>query len=197
MSSAFKWKWLCLIVAVYLIGAIGMGWYTYDITDPQKSPKAIEAIKIAFISIGGLSILIPAYLNVANARLTILNIQDQRRQMVLENTFRILERWDDSTLLAARKYTREIKDKENGLSPNDIIKHINEDAELRQSVILLYNHFDLIRVSIEMKRVDIPILKDAISATILDICKRFEPWMNTQSQIHREHVKQLQAHLQE
>jgi len=190
-----KFKSLIIIVVFYLLAVVGMGWYTYDITDASKASKAIETIKLVFIAIGGLAIIIPAYINIFNSYTAIATIEDQRKISLIDNTFQLLQKWDDSALLEARRYTRVIKDKEKTLSHNDIIEHINSSSELRQSVILLYNYFDLIRVSIENNRIDVGVLKDAMSETIIDICSRFDPWMKSQSKVHNKHVADLLAHL--
>jgi hypothetical protein len=157
-----KWIILFIFVFLYIIGIGGAAWHTYGATDPSKAVPIVESLKIIFIMLGGLGVILPTYLNVWQSIETARLLSDQARQNMLENTFRLLEKWDDNALLGARLFLRELKDKRNSLSSDEIIKIILEKQELRQSVVLLFNYFELIRISIDMKRVDPATIKDVL-----------------------------------
>ncbi len=175
-----KWILLVVIVLLYLAGIVGAGWHTYGATDPAKAVPSIEMIKVVFIMLGGLGIILPTYLNIWQSLETARLLEDEARRNRIENTFSILEKWDDKSLFDARKFTRELKDQHNELSANQIRERIKDTPELRQSVILLFNYFELIRISIEHDRVDPKIVKESLGPVAIDICKRFDPWLQEQ-----------------
>ena len=74
----------------------------------------------------------------------------------------LIQRWDDPSLLAARRFTREIKDQRNSMSPDDIRGRISSDSGLRESVVLVFNYFDYIRLSLKMGRIDKGIIQESL-----------------------------------
>lgn len=76
----------------------------YNSTPPTGSSKIIETVKIIFLSLGGLWVVLPTYINAMNAI-------ESRATEQLENTFRLIEKWDDPLMFAARKFTRDLKGK--------------------------------------------------------------------------------------
>jgi hypothetical protein len=175
-----KWVLLIVIVLLYLIGVVGVGWHTFGVTDPTKAVPSVETIKVVFIMLGGLGIVLPTYLNIWQSLETAHLLEDDIRRNKIENTFSLLAKWDDKSLFDARKFTRDLKDQKNQLSPDQIRDRITNTPELRQSAILLFNYFELIRISIEHDRIELGIVKQSLGPTALDICKRFEPWLETQ-----------------
>jgi quinol monooxygenase YgiN len=69
--------------------------------------------------------------------------QEGFRRQKVENTFRLIEKWDDKALLEARSYSRAFKDREKQLSPEQLLSEIKEKPQLRQSVVLIFNYFYL------------------------------------------------------
>jgi len=175
-----KWGLLVVVVILYVLGIVGVGWHTYSVTDPTKSVPSIETIKIVFIMLGGIGIILPIYLNIWQSLETSRILEDDARHNRIEHTFSLLEKWDDKSLFDARKFTRELKDQKNQLSPDQILDRIKTIPELRQSVIRLFNYFELVRISIEYGRVDPKIVKESLGRVALDICRRFEPWLEDQ-----------------
>ena len=186
-----KWKILIGFIALYVVGMVGVAWHTFDITDPQKGAPTVEMIKIIFIMLGGLGVITPTYLNIWQSVETARMLEDQVRRNIIENTFKLIEKWDDSNLFAARKFTRELKAKQNSLSPNKIRDKIENTPTLKQSVILLYNYFDLIRISIENGRVDKTIVKQSLGYTFNDMTERFKPWIKDQHKVFQQDIDKL------
>ncbi|MFH2140547.1 MAG: DUF4760 domain-containing protein [Pseudomonadota bacterium] len=175
-----KWTLLAAFVCLYLIGVVGVGWHTFGATDPTKAVPSVETIKVVFIMLGGLGIIFPTYLNIWQSLETARLLEDNARRNKIENTFNLLEKWDDKSLFDARKFTRELKDQKNQLSPDQIRDRIAASPDLRQSVILLFNYFELVRISLDHDRIDPGVVRQSLGPTALDICKRFEPWLDTQ-----------------
>lgn len=187
-----KWWILIVFVVLYVLGIVGAGMHTYSATPAEKDfLPIVETIKIVFIMLGGLGVILPTYLNVWQSLETAKVTQDQIARNRIENTFRLLERWDDKLYLEARRFTRELKDEHHNLSATQIKERIKVSPELRQSVILLFNYFDTIRVSIEADRVCEKILREQLGTTYIDIHDRFKPWIETCPQEHQNHLKKL------
>ena len=177
---ARKWRILWTFVSLYFFGIIGAGWHTYDKTDPSNAEPTIETIKVVFIMLGGLGVIVPTYLNVWQSLETAESLADQARRTIIENTFHLLEKWDDPNLFEARRFTRELKDQQNKLSPDELMSRIDHTPDLRQSVILVFNYFENIRISIVNDRVDASIIKHSLGTLIEDDYQRFKPWLKKQ-----------------
>jgi hypothetical protein len=186
-----KWKVLVVFVVLYVIGIVGAAWHTYDATDPSKATPTVEALKIIFIMLGGLGVIVPTYLNIWQSLEATEQLNDQNRRNKVENTFRLLERWDDRALFEARRFTRELGDQQGSLSPDQLKTRIKEKPELRQSVILVFNYFDLIRVSVENDRVDPKVIGSALGAVFHNMYYRFKPWIEEQSKQYQQDLEKL------
>jgi hypothetical protein len=174
-----KWSLLGVIVVFYVLGMVGIGWSTYDKTNPDVANKIIETVKIVFIMLGGLGVILPSYLNIWQSLENSLLVQDDLKRKTIENSFQLLSKWDDKSLIDARNLTSDLKKEEQNISANELVIRINQSQELRMSVILLLNYFDLVRTSIKYKRVDKEIIKESLGKTITSICKRLEPFIST------------------
>jgi hypothetical protein len=167
-----KWEIFFWINGLWIFGTMALGYIAYTSAPPTGSSSVIETIKIIFLSLGGLGVILPTYLNAFNAL-------EQLSTQKTENTFHLLEQWDDPLLFEARKLTRNLKDQKPNLCDNDLIKKINDDEKLKQSVILVMNYFDRIRMSIKAGRVDTITLKDSIGTMFEDIHQRLLPYVKS------------------
>lgn len=138
-----------------------------------KEDATIEIVKFALIALGGLGVVLPVYLSASQAII-------DSRQKIIENTVDLIQKWDDPSLLAARMFTRDLKDKKESLSDNDFCAKIQAEPKLRHSIILVFNYFDYFRISIETDRVDKDILKHSLGNMVIDIADRFTPWLKKQ-----------------
>lgn len=186
-----KWLILCVFVSLYLFGMIGVGMHTYSAVDPSSANRVVETIKILFIMLGGLGVILPTYLNVWQSMEASKIMEDAGRKRIIENTFDLFEKWDDKALFDARKFSRELKERCMDLSPNQLVEEVRKSPELKQSVVLLFNYFELVRMSIEYERVDRTVVKEYFSRTLLDICGRFAPWVQEQSASFQRDVEKL------
>ena len=115
-----KWTLLGVFVVLYLIGVAGVGWHTFDATDSAKASPIVEVIKIVFIMLGGLGVILPTYLNVWQSLETAELLEDQVQRNKIENTVKLIEQWDDKSLLEARNFTRVLNEQQSILSPVEL-----------------------------------------------------------------------------
>jgi hypothetical protein len=184
-----KWIIFILIIVLWIIGGIGL---VIDIkSNTSIEIQTIEIIKTSFIILGGLGVILPVYLNtwqsLENNKIYENKIQFDK----IENSFRIIEKWDDSTLLEARRYTRKIKDERNKISNNDLISTIESNDKLKESIIMVFNYWEKVRLSIEHGRVDEKLIKDAVDIVYIDMYERFKPWIETQIDDYKKDLEKL------
>lgn len=185
-----KWKILIGIVVLSILGIVGIGISAYQ--EAQKILNGnpfLETVKVVFIALGGLGVIIPTYLNIWQSVENNSMKIDERNWNILENTMRALERWDDSSLLVARTFTRQIRKEYKDLSPNEILQKIQGDEDLEKSVILVFNYFDYLRVSIENKRVNSEIIRHELSEVFQNIAVRFKPWIDDLGKTQKEDIE--------
>lgn len=89
--------------------------------------------------------------------------------------FDMITRWDSDDLLKARSYSRAVKEKKSKITENRLFKNINSNKDLKQSVILLSNFGEQIRIGIENSLIDKSIIVGVLPA-IIDILERFRPF---------------------
>jgi len=89
------------------------------------------------------------------------HISDRIQFDRVENSFRYLQQWDTASLLKARDLFREIAKEKDAFSQDAIKARFKTDSELERSVIYFFNFVEEILLSIESKRVDEDVLKDA------------------------------------
>ena len=184
-----KWVIFYCIIILCVLGGIGI---LINIKKTYTGPDmTLEMVKTAFLILGGLGVILPTYLTVWQS-LENNNIHEAKIAFDKnENAFRLIEKWEDATLLEARRFTRRIKDKKNALSNNDLIAEINGDEKLRESLITVFNYWEQVRISIEYGRANETLLQDAMDDIFLDMYVRFEPWILTRSQTYQNDAKKL------
>lgn len=168
-----KWKIFVWINLLWILGTIALGYIAYTSAPPVGSSNFIESAKIIFLSLGGLGVVLPTYINAFNA------IEGRQTQKI-ENTFRLIEKWDDPLMFEARKFTRELKLRQKSLSANELISEIDNNPELKQSTILVMNYFDQIRISEETKRINVPLFNRSLGPVMQDYCHRLRPYVEKQ-----------------
>lgn len=180
----YKWHLFFMIMIFCTLGTMALGYIAYTSTPPTNSTTFIEVTKTIFLCLGGLGVIMPLYINATNSI-------ESRASSKIENTFQLIEKWDDPHLFSARKLTREIRDNRSSLSDDDLIAKIKDDEELRQSVILVSNYFEQVRFSIVNSRIDARQFKGVLGPVIKDIIKRFDPYFQTLGKAHVDDLKQL------
>lgn len=158
-----------------------------------------DKMNMFLVGIGSIAMLytgfVTAYMSyIANANTIAQKQQDATNNInnrlydQNKNTQMLLLKFDDGVIYKARQFTREITT--DKLGKEVILSRINEDNDdaknLKDSVIMLFNYFDHIRIAIKMDIVNKEIIIDALGNTIIDICDKFEKWVDTKSQMRKD-----------
>ena len=176
-----------LIVILWLSIMAAACWGVYD-SAPVES-RMVETIKMFLLVLGGFGVVLPTTWNIMNQ----LEIQKDR---VNERTLDLLRGWDDAALIVARSYTRGIGDKKADITENDLKREIKKNADLRQSVILVFNYFDAIRVALKLHLVDEETIKRTIGEAFHKIDKRFKEYIEeTSSEKAKQDLEELRKML--
>ncbi|MFT4924526.1 MAG: hypothetical protein ACI8WB_000604 [Phenylobacterium sp.] len=167
-----KWYVFLWINILWILGTTSIGYSTYVGTIPAGSTNTIETIKIVFLALGGLGIILPTYINATN---TI----EGRHYQILENTYNLIEKWDDPQLFEARKLIRDLIERKSQLSDDELLDKIEKDALLKQSFILVLNYFEQVRFSININRIDVAMYKNSMGKVAKKTCGFFRPYLET------------------
>lgn len=161
------------ISILWVILTIAICYNSYNLASETK--KINDVVNMFLLMLGGYGVIF----TIASSTEALL---EKMKNDKIENTYQLLKDWDDEHLFKARKLTREIKDQKNELSDNALVEKIEKDAELRQSVILVFNYIEYIRFSIKQDRICTDLFKESMKDTIIDIIKRFEAYSKRLSQ---------------
>ena len=167
-----KIKWVISIL--WIILTIAICWNIY--TNAEEAKKINETVNIFLLMLGGFGVIFSILHNTESIIENNKQLEERKKIDKIENTYNLLKDWDDENLFQARKLTREIKDMRDKISNEDLIKKIDSDSNLRQSVILVFNYIEHVRFSIKQNRIDVNIFKESLSTTLIDIINRFEPY---------------------
>lgn len=182
----YKWHIFWIIIFFCGLGTMALGYIAHKSPPPESSSTFIEVTKTIFLCLGGLGVILPLYINA-------INTIEGRESTKIENTFSLITKWDDPHLFAARKLTRDIKDKRSSISDDDLVKQIKENPELRQSVILVINYFELVRFSILNNRIDNGQFSASVGPVIIDIIHRFRPFFKSLGEEVIRDLEQLEG----
>ena len=177
------------ILVLWIILTLVTCYTTYAIAIDNK--KILDTINIFLLMLGGYGVVFSIIHNSESIRSNNQELKEKMEYDKIENTFMLLQDWDNPHLFKARKFTRTIGDERSDISDTDLISRITSDPKLRQSVILVFNYFENVRFSIKHKRVDIHMLKSSLGTTIIDIINRFQPYAVTLSEEHRSDMEEL------
>ncbi|TKK12362.1 DUF4760 domain-containing protein [Enterobacter cancerogenus] len=166
------------------MGTIGLACVAYTSVPPVGSSTVMEVIKTVFLCLGGIGVIMPLYVNATS-------VVEGRIINKIENTFYLIEKWDDPHLFSARKLTRDIGDKRDSICDKELIEKIKSDEELKQSVILVANYFEQVRFSLNNDRIDKIQFKSTLGTVIIKIIDRFMPYFNTLDKQHQADLIQL------
>jgi hypothetical protein len=144
---------------------------------PADSNFMNEFFEFLFRSVTVYGVLFSTLLTSFNSLEASSNIAQRNEFDKNENSFKIIEKWDMPSLKEARDITREMKSERRSISDVDLIKRIDENKDLKRSVITMINYFEEIYLSIYYKRVNEDFLKKGLGILYVDIFSRFEAWL--------------------
>ena len=186
-----KWVLFSLILLLWVLGAAGLTWHSLNVPPPQGSTHVIEVTKLILLFLGGLGVILPSYFNIWHSIESNAIIRQRLAFDLANNTHDIIIRWDDASLLQARKLSRDIGKKRAALSDDELIKLIDGNSELEQSIISIFNYYEQVRVSVELGRVNEAVLKHSIGGMFLKIYERYLPWIKRQPSAYFEDMEIL------
>ena len=169
MKNKYKWIWICFAILTLALVS-GSVVFTFDAYNNASSSKGLEAIKVFLLCLGGIGVVLSIYF-------TGVNLYIQNQSSNIENTFELISRWDDSHLLKARNWTRDIKKRKSTLSEDKLIEEIKKNPRLEQSIILVMNYLEYVRCSLLTKRIDKKLFYMTLGETLIDITVRFSPYI--------------------
>ncbi len=190
---ALKWKILIAILVLWLCGTIGLAWQAAtSMSLAQGASRLPEILKLTLLMLGGLGVVVPSYLNIwqtlENSQLN----QQQANAQIIENTFSLIQDYDGQNMLEARKFTRRLTQNRSSLAPDEIKKQVTDESTLTESVILMFNYWDEVRVSVIYKRVNAKLIRETFEAAFKEIYHTFLPWIEAQPEkSYLENLKQL------
>ncbi|VVP35883.1 hypothetical protein PS865_04604 [Pseudomonas fluorescens] len=190
----------CYLVAAIVITMVCGTWAVWTGTGETLRLAKIVEVLAAMLAASG--VILSTYLNVKQSKDTLskLEAETQRAELLLadnkrhakqEETFRLIEKWDDPHFLEARTFSRELGKLAHGMTPDELIAKVDSEPSLRSSVGLMLNFFDYIRISIIHNRIDEELIKSQLSEVALVTLDRFAPWMAKQKPIYHEGFKEF------
>ncbi len=167
-----KWGIYLFCIFTFVIISAGIIIVSYQ-TATAPSVPLLEALKAALLSIGGLGV-------VSTITLSVFNSIEDRYMKIIENTYSHITKWDDPHLATARKFTRKLKDTKPNTSDSDLIKQIDEDEDLKHSIVLVCNYFEQVRISYLMNRIDMKLFNKSLGPVMEDYNDRLKPYVASQ-----------------
>lgn len=161
----------------------------------------VKLLEVGAALLAASGVIISAYLTIEQSKEAVEQLKvdrvhndnlrkQQKEKEQLEESFRLIEKWDDPHFLNAREFSRGIGDIASDLAAKNLIQKINECQKLRGSISLMLNYFDFIRLSIEHERVNADIVKKQVGPIALVTLDRFKAWTDTLSP---DHIKDINA----
>ena len=169
MKNKRVWLWIGFVVLTFVLLA-GSVIVSCNAFNETVNSKFLEASKTFVLCLSGVGVVLSTYFTAANMYLS-------RESLIIENTFKLITYWDDSHLLKARNWTRDIKKRKSTLSDDKLIEEIEKNPDLEQSIILVMNYLDHVRFSLSTNRIDKKLFNMALGGTLIDIAERFSPYI--------------------
>ncbi len=153
----------------------------------ELNPKDYLIISLSIVS---------SIIAVASACLNIIKFNNDEKNSIAKATFELIAKWDDEKLLRARKDTRTFRDKFEKdkktytleKMQDDVYREIidengnHKDESLRESLILVFNFFELIKYSCDKEIVDKEAIKKHLGKIIDDfINERFTIYLEKEA----------------
>ncbi|RXJ84068.1 DUF4760 domain-containing protein [Arcobacter cloacae] len=178
------------ITILWLLLTFGVTYLTYQTAAPDK--KIFDSTSIFLLMVGGYGVILTLINHTEVIEQNNKILIEQKKDAILENTYRLIKAWDDEHLLKARQWTRDIKRRQNNLSANKLINKIEKDKDLEGSVVLVLNYIENVRMSLETERVDAKLMKQTLGNTLNNIIERFKPFAIKLDTANENDLKQCQ-----
>jgi hypothetical protein len=182
----FKLVGFALLVLFWTLLAVGLTLQAWRSAKPED--RAVESIKVGFIVFGGLGVVLPAYFTiwqgfeVSSQNALRLDwdksvFEFRRNWDLRENAMRLLDDWDEDSLLEARREVRALRDMGNALSGEELIARTHQSPALRQNLIRIFDFWDGVRTSVESGRVAEKLVFDSLHPALFACYETCKPWL--------------------
>lgn len=190
--------WL-LVVGIVLAILLGLGAVWHGTSEQTRLVKLVETAAAMLAASG---VILATYLSVKQSKETLRRLESDtqraeelRQQNIdrdkLEETFRLIEKWDDPHFLEARVFSRRLGKDIPTLTPPALVQKVEEDEELKSSIALMLNYFDFIRLSIKHDRVHPDLIRTQLGHMSIVILNRFSAWIDSRDPIYRKDVDEF------
>ena len=191
-QETFVQKWVLsrwgLLVFTLLIA--GFGFFTFSTTasNTGTTSNTILADIYYVVTVWGIiyTALVASHDYIQATKLKHYQYLEEKKERKLERAMALCSFMDDQHLRKARDYTRELRDSRSSISDDDLIAKIDNDGEIRKSVINMFNYWERVSLSIQNDIADSKYLYLYLSDVFLDQCIRFNPWLKNQAAINKE-----------
>lgn len=167
--------YLCILVFVIIIMIVAGQWSVWVGHPPGA--RLVKMVEVGAAMLAASGVMLATYISYVQARGSDRRISEESARRKLEETFRLIERWDDPHFLSARKLSVELGRQSDKMSPEQLVEHVASNQELRSSISLMMNYFDFVRLSIKYDRIDGSIIKGQLGHVANVTLDRFGPWI--------------------
>ncbi|MEB8056100.1 DUF4760 domain-containing protein [Pseudomonas fulva] len=183
--------WLLIVVIVFMMVA---GQASVWINQPEGQ-RLVKMVELAATMLAAAGVMLATYISYRQAKDALSRTAAERTRDKLEETFRLIEKWDDPHFLEARKLSVALGREFKNMSPNNIVQKVDDDPQLRSSVSLMLNYFDFIRLSIKHDRLDLEVIKSQLGPVAIITLDRFDAWIKTQKQLYQTDIAEFRRYL--
>jgi hypothetical protein len=179
--------WLLVVAIVVMIGA---GQVSVWLSQPEGQ-RLVKMVEVGAAMLAAAGVMLATYISYRQSKDALNRIAEERARDKLEETFRLIEKWDDPHFLSARKLSVALGKESSTLSPEAVIAKVENDPELRSSVSLMLNYFDFIRLSIKHERLDLEIMRTQLGPVSIITLDRFNAWIKTQASVYQQDIAEF------
>ncbi len=157
----------------------------------RPGERLVKMVEIGAAMLAAAGVMLATYISYRQSKDALDRTAEERKRDKLEETFRLIEKWDDPHFLSARKLSVALGKESSKLSPEAVISKVDEDPELRSSISLMLNYFDFIRLSIKHGRLDLEIMKAQLGPVALLTLDRFDAWIKKQAPVYQQDIAEF------
>ncbi len=173
---------------------VGAGQASVWLSQPEGQ-RLIKMVELGATMLAAAGVMLATYISYRQSKDAFNRTAAESKRDKLEETFRLIEKWDDPHFLAARKLSVALGKEFSKLSPEAVIEKVNNDPELRSSVSLMLNYFDFIRLSIKHGRLDVEIIKTQLGPVAIITLDRFDAWIKNLNSVYQADIAELRRFL--
>lgn len=179
--------WLLTAVIVSMIGA---GQASVWLTQPEGQ-RLIKMVELGATMLAAAGVMLATYISYRQSKDALNRTAAKSNRDKLEETFRLIEKWDDPHFLEARKLSVALGKEFSTLSPEAVFKKVDNNPELRSSVSLMLNYFDFIRLSIKHERLDLETIKAQLGPVSIITLNRFDAWITKLPLVYQSDIAEF------